>query len=199
MLGSIHRRLLVQRFLAQIPQLPQVILHLAHRPQHLPTVMGGGFFELGVGLALIGAQPAAVKNRQVHQRPQGPITIARGQQVAHALGLATEHAGQAEIRVPGGAGDADAGIGGIHTAFGGGNVRPSLQQGAGQLPGNARQAQELRRGRQVELAGRLAHQFADGVFGEVALGAHFVQFGFGAGQLARRARVRSSSEAICPW
>ena len=75
-------------------------------------------------------------------------------------------------------------IGGKHPPFRRGDIGPALQQGAGQGARLRRQAQGLLAGRQFKVAGRFAQQFANGVFGEVALAAHIVQLGLGFGQLA---------------
>ncbi|KAG1249875.1 hypothetical protein G6F68_013101 [Rhizopus microsporus] len=177
---SSHRILLVAALRIALAPQGQLVFHLADRGQHGGPVLRRGRVELGIGRGLGRLATAAIEHRQRRQRTQRPVAVTRVEQGTATRGLATQQAAETELREPRGARHTDARIGSEHPALSGSDIRPSLQQAAGQIGRHRWQGWQTRVG-DDEAGGRRATQFGDGMPQQFMAAVERIQIGLRAG------------------
>ena len=146
-------------------------------------VGGARLGELVACLAQLRHQPAPLEQRQGDVRPQGPPAVGGLQQVDPACALEAGGGAEGDLRVEGGPGDADPGVGRRGPPLRRRDVGAPPQQHGGGGHRRARRGRQDGVRRQREARGRLADQDGDLVLQQRSRGRDIDQLGAGGLQL----------------
>ena len=126
--GVGHQRVLLRALQAQGIQRRDLVAGVAHRIQHGGVVAGDGGVLLGGAAAQVGAQPAAVEQRQVQRRAGAVLAAAALEEIVQPDRVQADEGREADARIELRACDADVLGGGLDPGARSGQVRATAQQ-----------------------------------------------------------------------